>query len=306
MESLRNHSDVINSIGKILVDQNRPMKERFRALFTLRNIGGEIAVKCIEGCFNDDSSLLKHECAYCLGQMQDPIAVDKLEEILCDASEEAIVRHEAAEALGAIGQDRSIELLHKYSNDSCIEVAETCQLAAQKIALSKQEKYEASENPYKSVDPAPPLPLKDYNSVNKLEIVLVDELQPLFKRYQAMFSLRNIGTQESALALSKGLTCGTALFRHEIAYVLGQMQDAVTVTPLAEVLRNKDEHEMVRHECAEALGSIATDECINILKDYLSDTKRVVRESCEVALDMCDYENSKEFQYADSLLKAMP
>ena len=28
---------------------------------------------------------------------------------------------------------------------------------------------------------------------------------------------------------------------------------------------------MVRHECAEALGSIATDECTNVLKNYVSD-----------------------------------
>ena len=33
------------------------------------------------------------------------------------------------------------------------------------------------------------------------------------------------------------------------------------------------------------------------------DCHRVVRESCEVALDMCDYAQTDEFQYADALLK---
>lgn len=28
---------------------------------------------------------------------------------------------------------------------------------------------------------------------------------------------------------------------------------------------------MVRHECAEALGSIAAEECTDILKDYVAD-----------------------------------
>ena len=60
---------------------------------------------------------------------------------------------------------------------------------------------------------------------------------------------------------------------------------------------------MVRHECAEALGGIATKECMDILKEYAMDDERVVKESCEVALDMCEYENSDNFQYADSLLK---
>lgn len=58
---------------------------------------------------------------------------------------------------------------------------------------------------------------------------------------------------------------------------------------------------MVRHECAEALGAIATEDCLDILNKYLKDEKRVVRESCVIALDMCEYENSSEFQYADTL-----
>lgn len=63
------------------------------------------------------------------------------------------------------------------------------------------------------------------------------------------------------------------------------------------------ENPMVRHECAEALGSIATDEAITVLQDYLKDSERVVRESCIVALDMSEYENSCQFQYADTLQK---
>lgn len=40
---------------------------------------------------------------------------------------------------------------------------------------------------------------------------------------------------------------------------------------------------MVRHECAEALGAIATDECTKVLKQYRQDAEAVVRESCEVS-----------------------
>lgn len=70
---------------------------------------------------------------------------------------------------------------------------------------------------------------------------------------------------------------------------------------LKESLEDDNENEMVRHECAEALGAIATPYCFEILKKYLEDEKRVVRESCVIALDMCEYENSTEFQYANSL-----
>jgi deoxyhypusine monooxygenase len=58
---------------------------------------------------------------------------------------------------------------------------------------------------------------------------------------------------------------------------------------LMQVLVNEEEHRMVRHEAAEALGAIGTEECEEILKIYLKDSQQVVRESCEVALDIIDY-----------------
>lgn len=85
----------IQSIGSVLNEQKRPLKERFRALFTLKNIGGKIAIKCIEQGFSDPSALLKHELAYCLGQMQDIDALPILLSVLEDKSQEPIVRHEA-------------------------------------------------------------------------------------------------------------------------------------------------------------------------------------------------------------------
>ena len=84
------------------------------------------------------------------------------------------------------------------------------------------------------------------------------------------------------------LTPPPDLPRHEIAYVFGQMSSPDSVPSLIEVLRRPDEEDMVRHEAAEALGGIATDDCLPILKEFANDPNcpRVVKESCEVALDM--------------------
>jgi len=59
-------------------------------------------------------------------------------------------------------------------------------------------------------------------------------------------------------ALADELTCfgpaalrnkaGTCLFRHEIAYVLGQMQAKSAVPALLEVLKDKEDDPIVRHE----------------------------------------------------------
>ena len=89
----------ISDISAVLNNPNRPLKERFRALFTLRNLGGEEAIKAMGKAFEDESALLKHEVAYCLGQMEDKRAIPILVDILKDPKCETIVRHEAGEAL---------------------------------------------------------------------------------------------------------------------------------------------------------------------------------------------------------------
>ncbi|XP_070603266.1 deoxyhypusine hydroxylase [Erythrolamprus reginae] len=290
----------VELIGQILVNPKQSLKARFRALFTLRNLGGPAAIEWISQGFKDDSALLKHELAYCLGQMQDERAIPVLIDVLQNTCQEPMVRHEAGEALGAIGNPKVLDILKHYSDDPVVEVAETCQLAVKRLEWFQEHKANSAVNPYSSVDPAPPAEEKD---VGKLRLTLLDESESLFERYQAMFALRNIGGEAAVLALADGLQCGSALFRHEIAYVLGQMQQEASIPQLTASLENVAENPMVRHECAEALGSIAKRSCLVTLEEFAKDEERVVRESCEVALDMYDYENSADFQYADSLSK---
>lgn len=92
-------AESIRNIGKILCNKERPLKERFRALFTLKNIGGEISLECINEAFADESALLKHELAYCLGQMQDEKAIPYLVKVLEDTAQEPMVRHEAGKKI---------------------------------------------------------------------------------------------------------------------------------------------------------------------------------------------------------------
>lgn len=77
-------------------------------------------------------------------------------------------------------------------------------------------------------------------------------------------------------------------FRHEIAFVFGQLLSPQSIPSLLRILQNPTESDMVRHEAAEALGGIATPEVLPHLKEWMSrdDAPRVVRESCQVAIDM--------------------
>jgi len=70
------------------------LHNRFRALFTLKSLKTEDAVRVISAGFQDSSALLKHELAYCLGQMKKTSALPALESVLRDQSEDPMVRHE--------------------------------------------------------------------------------------------------------------------------------------------------------------------------------------------------------------------
>jgi len=174
------------------------------------------------------------------------------------------VRHEAAEALGAIATEECLSPLRHHADDGCLEVAQTCQLALQRIEHLAEAQAAAGEGPYLSVDPTPPAPAS--TPMQDLRQALLDDRERIFDRYRAMFALRNRGGDEAVDALTASFVSESALLKHEVAYVLGQMQDARAVEKLREVLEDREENPMVRHEAAEALGSIASPDCIELLQ----------------------------------------
>ncbi|CCF58181.1 hypothetical protein KAFR_0E00270 [Kazachstania africana CBS 2517] len=300
----------LEQLRDILVSKDSILSNRFRALFNLKCVAEDLtkredadkAVKYIAECFIDDSELLKHELAYVLGQTKNMSACPLLREVMLDANQQPMVRHEAAEALGALGDKESLpHLTQCLENDPHPAVVQTAELAIARIhwehsAAAESEKLQ--ESLYESTDPAPPLALnKDYK-IKELQELLCNQDKPLFERYRAMFRLRDIGTTEAVSALATGFDDPSALFKHEIAYVFGQMGNPAAVPRLVEVLARMEEAPMVRHEAAEALGAIATPDVVPVLKAYLNDPVDVVRESAIVALDMYEYENSNELEYA--------
>lgn len=133
MESLR--STLLNTSGNI------PLHERFRSLFMLKAVGGDPVVQILAEGLSDPSPLLKHELAYVLGQLGNPSAIPILEDVLVNEKGMhcSMVRHEAAEALGALSSVQSLGLLRKYLGDESREVRETCEVAIGKIEWDQSE-----------------------------------------------------------------------------------------------------------------------------------------------------------------------
>ncbi|CAM9203833.1 unnamed protein product [Heterosigma akashiwo] len=244
----------LQDLEACLLNSSEPIAKRTHAAFFLRTLGtGEaVEVICRAVVDSSDSPLLRHELCYILGQMQNSSACPTLSAILSDCADDVMVRHEAGEALGAIGDEGSFEILEKFCDDPAIEVSETCKLAldlirwkrdqaaaaaAGEAAPAAGEEGELDRNPYLSVDPAPAEAAAE--TVAGLRAKLLDPSLGLFARYRAMFSLRNRGTEEAVLALADGLGDPSALFRHEVAYVLGQVQHPASVPALCAALEKQ-------------------------------------------------------------------
>ncbi|KAL7670482.1 hypothetical protein ACOME3_005417 [Neoechinorhynchus agilis] len=133
------NDELIKQAAKTLQDKNESICIRFRALFTLRNFGNnELAVCSIKDTMKDEpSALLKHECAYCLGQMDAKAATEYLIALLKDESENPMVRHEAGEALALLLEDDRRRIVEDYVDDSDVLVRETCRLAVKRILSRK-------------------------------------------------------------------------------------------------------------------------------------------------------------------------
>ncbi len=149
---------------------------------------------------------------------------------------------------------------------------------------------------FDSVDPAPP---SSESSVADLRTVLCNEDEKMFQRMRALFALRNIGGKDSVDALAAAYESKSALLKHEIAYVMGQMQDPHAVPHLIERLEDAEEDVMVRHEAAEALGAIGDRTALDVLERFVDDDEVVIAESCEVALDLLEWVASKRLDYSE-------
>lgn len=113
-----------------------------------------------------------------------------------------------------------------------LQVAQTCQLAIQRINFYNSEESAAykDESRYLSVDPAPAYPFA--TPFAQLESCLLNESAAIFDRYRALFALRNLGGSAAIRALGLSFQSESALLKHEVAYVLGQMQDKQAVATL--------------------------------------------------------------------------
>jgi deoxyhypusine monooxygenase len=212
------------------------LPQKYHILCSLRNCSNSSVLNALLVALRDSSALYRHDIAFSLGQRQDATAVQALIQILADSAEHCIVRHEAAEALGAIGTPECVEPLRWHCHSSVQEVAETCALAMQRMDYFARLPEAEQPSRFQSVDPTPPYP--SATPLQELSDTLEDEAALLFNRYRALFALRNRGGDAAVASLARCLRSSqSALLKHEVAYVLGQMLHSAGVACLKAALQ---------------------------------------------------------------------
>lgn len=299
--------------------------------YVLGQIKDKRAIPCLIRVLSDkeEHPMVRHEAAEAMGAISCVEAIPVLEKFLSDAN--ISVRETCELALQKIKYDLadSADAIHQKVE----EESEAMALARAKAAMVGQfPKDETLEGVFLPIDPAPAHTVQSdilLNSIPKYRAQLTaGDALPLFERYRAMFSLRNAvhaarqrlqrpsvhpdiqsassKQAESAIqALAAGLVDKSALFRHEICFVFGELAHPASAPSMLQVLNDEKEEDMVRHEAAEALGAVVeeggiqeedqtdmqTQSILRTLLRWSQDEKapRVVRESCIVALDEMAY-----------------
>ena len=82
--------------------------------------------------------------------MKNPFALPTVEHVL---KEDPMVRHEAAEAMGAISSVKSISTLKEFLDNEKREVRETCEIVLVKVEWDDSEKGKAETNFFREENP---------------------------------------------------------------------------------------------------------------------------------------------------------
>ncbi|GFE54160.1 PBS lyase HEAT-like repeat domain containing protein [Babesia ovis] len=298
-------------LEQILLTDGVKLSLQLRALYFCRDLSSAECARILKKALDVHfDAFLRHEIAYVLGQAECVEAADVLISLLEDEKEDPMVRHEAGEAIAAIGGKEFIDVIEKYKDDKCIVLRDTCRLALESLKNSATNDEGKDSMPicgcvsapistsaYRAIDPVPCISTEtESQSLQDLYNTMMDESLPLHKRYEALFKIRNAGGDKAAEMIGNALVTDkiSEVFRHECAFVLGQMQSMAAAEALLICLTNNNEEPIARHEAALALGSCAAacgndmqrNKIIQTLKSHLTDHIKVVADSCVVALDV--------------------
>lgn len=235
-----------------------------------------------------ESELLRHEAMYVMGQMRAQRTFPFLVARMNDEKEFPIVRHEAGEALANFHniKEKCIPEMEKHYNSDVPVLKSTVRVGIEKLKTFSEEsrlgkKFNGTIEPAepfnkselleflknKGVEAAEQLqPDQLYKIVQEKILSSYDEVEE-YPKYRMTYFLRDEATKEAIEVLVSMLEPEnrenvSELLRHEVSFILGQINDGSDIITkiLTRVSFDEEESAIVRHEAILAFYEIKKDE----------------------------------------------
>lgn len=236
-------------------------------LFTLMNAGDDKSLEGIFNCMkNHPCELVRHEAAFCLGEMASEQAISVLKECY-EKDKSLVVKHECLMSLGTIGREEDLDFVSDKISHVEFEVKCSAIISRDRILqtnffddiLEKRDEYERM--------------LFDYKNTSQND------------RIQILFKLMTIGDDRAIEIIYESLLNDPCrVVRHEGAFTLGEFKNKKATEFLMDAI-SKEKTGIVKHEGLFAIGTTGDKDCLNFVKKYLDDEEYIVRESAQIAVD---------------------
>ena len=120
---------------KIILDIKARKEDRIQAAFQLENDADDTVVDALgKALLTDPSPIVRHECALSLGETGHPEKAAPYLIKSIEIDKHVFVVHEALLALATLGDQTYIPLIKKYLYDPRPEIAESAEIALERLA----------------------------------------------------------------------------------------------------------------------------------------------------------------------------
>lgn len=248
----------------ILLDQSSTAEQRIQATFQLLKENTDNAANTlIHALENDPSPIVRHECAYCLGEMDPKRSFSALVQAI-EHDENIFVVHEASLALGNLGVIEGKEILENLLNHNDNDLVLTARISLQRLDMKLE----------------PP----SHQQIDASDIIL-DPSSSEENRVQAAFVLLRENSETAINYLLKALEQEIdPIVKHEIIFALGETADKRVIPHLIDHMRN-DPNVFVKHEAALALATLGDHSAKHAIRELLDHPNKDVIETAEIALE---------------------
>jgi deoxyhypusine monooxygenase len=119
---------------QVILDLSTRQEERIQAAFNLENIADDESIRVMaKAMFTDPSPIVRHECAFSLGETASPKLAGPYLMQAIENDPHVFVKHEALLALGTLGDKSFVPFIETFLKHPEAEVSESAEIALQRL-----------------------------------------------------------------------------------------------------------------------------------------------------------------------------